>query len=1143
MAYKNPFDIARETLANIGNKAKNIATGFNAAATNANTYLTNTIGPKPIINAAKNFYAGSSTPPTVANLPEVAKRSLQSQAYAIGSGLSFANPVPFAVQAVGNIPKVANFVSSALQAGPQYQARSEAVKGVLNQIPGIKNTPIPGAVSFIEPFLTDNPTGAIKNLKGAGAIVSNLGSKGASIKIHPDDIREINQSVEYLKTALTKDVAGDTEGVVRNLTQTLDHYLMKIGFTKKQLSKLTPELKYKELPPEIQSNLRASGLIGKVKTLTSRLVSETGTKNSAIIQEQKGVSNLSKYLPDTGAMSSKGSSTANYISELTKTRKSISDKNKPGIIGGATNFLDDVKNKFVDSTAPIEDALSSAEKKYKFNVTPKYDVRLQIDRVLRSKTLASQFAEDNGLVDAIKKAPDLNALDQYMIAKQAGRVKELGKITGRDLVKDKQLLSDLAPVYEPIAQQVNQYSRKLLDYSVKTGLIDQKLATSLIQKYPDYVPLQRVFSELEQKQLGNIGTKSVASLSKQSVVQKLVGSEREIKSPIESLLLKTQDAFNQGERNIAAKQLSEFRNLPGLNKVMTKGNTGPNTISFLENGIKKTFTTTPEIAAAAKSLNQEQIGLLGKIFSTSTRLLQLGATGLNLPFVATNVLKDEITGFINSKYAAKTSLLNPVNFVKSLFSAVGHDDLYKEVVRNAAGGTSFDIARTAPELTVAKLRSGKNLASKIKYTVTNPGELLRAVEDVIGRSEESGRIKNYAGAKQALVFQGRTLEDATLLAAKNARESTANFARKGEWGKVLNFVIPFFNAGIQGARQLVRSFQNDPSGTSLKVGVSVFAPIAATTSWNLSDPARREVYQDIPQYEKDNNLIIIPTNPTKDENGKWNVIKVPIPPGLSNLGAIERQALEQAYGLDPVKFKDVITNLIAAGTSIDTGSPNKLFSSVTPQLIKPGIETLTNTNLFTGQKIVPEYMKSKLPEEQVKLTTSGTARKIGSVLNTSPLLVENYIKTSLGGLGSQLMNASDTALSATGVIPSSQVGGESVGANVERRFTKSPGGNLLDKVYTDSDKYTQTLNHLKELAKTGNNAEAEKYANANVKVFQTGKTASIIRSKVDKINAAKNKLNKLTSVSKQERDQANIEFNQMLTDLGAEYNQLLQQHK
>lgn len=715
------------------------------------------------------------------------------------------------------------------------------------------------------------------------------------------------------------------------------------------------------------------------------------------------------------------------------------------------SLLKEIKEKIVDSTSPIEDVLSTAEKKYKFKVLPSQDIRLQIDRVLRSKSIASQFAEDNGFVDVIRQSPDLDALNQYMIAKHAQTVEKKGIKTGRDLVKDQQLIQALSPQYEQQARQVTEYSRKLLSYAVNAGLIDKDLATQLIREYPDYVPLKRVFSVLEEVN-NPLTPKGVASVGRQTIVQKLKGSEREIENPIESLLLKTEETIHQAERNVAARQLASYSKLPGFEGLLRELKPNENavhTISYIDNGVKRTYATTKEIEDAAKSLNVESIGLLGKIVSVPTRILQAGATSLNVPFVVTNMLKDQITSFVNSNRSASTSILNPVNFIHALYESLGHGKVYREMVSNAAGGTSFDIARQAPELTIERLRAGRNLQSKIAYTVKHPTELLKAVEDIIGRSEELGRIQNYRGMKQQLLKEGRTEQDATLLAAQAGRENTANFARKGTWGKVLNVTIPFFNAGIQGARQLVRSFQNNPKGTSVKVATSLFTPIAVATMWNTSDPARKQIYDDIDAFEKENNIILIPDGATKDNQGRWNVIKIPLPPGLSNLTALIRRPLEQSAGLDPVTVQEMLANALTASTSIDVTSPSKLLSSVTPQGLKVPLEAYLNKNLFTGKDIVPRSMQNLPKTEQARPNTSGTMRFLGNATNTSPLILENMVRTGTGGVGTQLMNASDQLLAKTGIIPKEQIGGETIGGNLERRFKKASGGRIEDRQFQE----------------------------------------------------------------------------------------------
>lgn len=776
-----------------------------------------------------------------------------------------------------------------------------------------------------------------------------------------------------------------------------------------------------------------------------------------------------------------------YVSEMAVKEPKV------GFLNKAKTFLADAKKKLVDSNAPIEDILSKNLAKNKISLLPEHDITNYIDRVYRAPTLAGQFARDNGLEDVIKKVDNLDNLDQYMIAKQATDVNTRGITTGRDFDKDQQLIKAFAPKYEEQAKLVNQYSQKLLDYAMDSGLVKKDTAQMLKERYPNYVPLKRVMDDIEK---GGTG-RGVASISKQTAVQSIKGSERQIESPIKSILEKTNDVFAQGEKNKAAKTLASYEKLPdnpfGLKeikamvdeqtgkRIFMEGDNAKDTISFFDNGEKRIFKTTPEIAQAAKALDVQQLNILGKIFALPVRVAKVGITGINLPFVASNVAKDQISAFINSNNALRTSVANPKNFVKALFGAVGHDELYKEMVRAGGGGTSFDIARNQIPQSIDRIRAGKNLASKIKYTVTHPRELLRTVENVIGRSEELTRLQQFRGTRQALTKQGLDAKNATMGAARAARENTVNFARSGEWGKVLNSAFLYLNAGIQGSRTFLRTLKTNPVGATVKLATAVLLPTATITAWNLSDPDRKKAYEDIPEYEKEGNLIIIPNNPTKDKDGKWNVIKVPLSQEINNLANIPRRAVEGAYKLDPLRAGEVAKNLIGSVSPINP-TKGSVVSTLVPQAIKPTLEGVTNKNFFTGYPQVPQSMENLPNKLQVKPNTSGTATKIANALGLSPIKTEAFLKETFGSITPQILHTSDK------ILTPNQVGGQSTGSAIASRFTKAAGGAVENKQYeamqavTDAHsaknkvenlKVQPTYDKVQQLAKEGKQDEAK----------------------------------------------------------------------
>lgn len=760
--------------------------------------------------------------------------------------------------------------------------------------------------------------------------------------------------------------------------------------------------------------------------------------------------------------------TSGYLESVKSAQKQARIGAKPSFAGKVSNFFGKLKADLIDSNAPIEDALHAAEKENGFVILPKHDITNQIDRVLRAPTLANQFMKDNGLIDIIRTVDSTDDLDQVLIAQQgidvynravqAGSDLSYPDLVGksRSLEGDMALLKELGPKYVDQITQVRDYSEKALDMMstpIKDGgygLISEDTAQVLREKYPNYVPLNRIFSDTEEP-TGFFNPKSVANLSDQTVVQKLRGSKREIESPMFNLMSKTYDLFSQGERNKAASMIASYSELPGFSDLvreMQPGEKAPFKITFLDDGTPREFETTKDIAEAAKNLKAQQVGILGKIFiQTPTRIFKAGTTGLNLPFVGANVVRDQVTAFVNSDEALSTSIANPKVFVQSLMEAANHGDLTDQMIRDAATGTSFDAYRNQPEESFKEIRSFRNPVSRAAYVATHPGELLRSVENILSRGEELTRTQQYLGTKEAMMSQGMNEQNASIEAAIAYRQNTADFLRKGNFGGVLNSTIPYFNAGIQGSRTFVRSLARAPAETAAKAAIAVFFPVAVTTAWNMMDPLRKAAYDDIQDWEKKGAMVIVPPNPTQDEQGRWNVIKIPLPPGLGDFASLVRRPLEALQGGDPVSFMDVASSLVGGISPLNIESPGKLMSGLTPQVIRPSIEAITNQNLFTGAPQVSDQMKNLPPALQVRPGTSGTVKLLAGPANASPIKVQSFLKGTFGGISDHLLNLSDNVLAKFGYIKPEDVGGQNVVEAMSARFSKAAGQNNRNDLY------------------------------------------------------------------------------------------------
>lgn len=834
--------------------------------------------------------------------------------------------------------------------------------------------------------------------------------------------------------------------------------------------------------PKIQSSLMGNnvGSVGKDvrpdNVKANEIITKANNENrvitpaeEAIIKNQTKVKSKSPSIPTSaptpkiGVSEAPKLSTKDYVAKQTKLQEEAAgNKSRFSGVGQALN------TKMVDALNPIQKpitkALGGTDKAYK--------LRDSLDRSLKSDTIGGQFTKDNGFHEIVKNLDDTKAFDQYVLAKHSADLESNGIKTGRNAAQDTQLVKDLSPKYEAQAKALTEYNNKLLNKTVDYGLISKETATYLKQKYPNYVPFDRIFSDAEMQNMKGNGA-GPASLSTQTVVQRIKGSERQVQSPLESILAKTHDVIAQGERNQAAKTVIASKDLPGNPLALRELKPGEKlanrpSISYLDNGVKKTFLTTPEVAAAAKSLNKEQMNVVQKILSYPTRTLRLGATGINVGFALANVAKDTASSFINSKHPLESSIANPKVFMKALDSAFRHKGSnYAELVREGAGGTSFDIARGAAKDTIEKIRAEKNTRTKVLYTVKHPGELLRAVEDTIGRSEEFGRAMQYYGNKEAALKAGKSASDAVAYGADAARNNTINFARAGEYGRVLNSVLPYFNAGIQGSRTFLTNLKEHPAQTGAKVAITAFLPVAATTSWNLNDPKRKEAYDDIQEYEKQGNIIIVPPNPHKDASGRWNVIKIPVSQEVANLNNVVRNGVETLHKDASFNFAGMAGDLAGTATSINLQSPRQTIGQVTPQAIKPAVEALTNQNLFTGNKIVPDKLKNLDAKDQVGKNTSGTAKTIGKVAGVSPLHVDNFLKTSLGGAGQNAVNFSDQALAKLGVIKPEDVKGRTLEQSITNRFTSAQGKSeysAIDKTFSDASTKLKSLPGYKSLS-------------------------------------------------------------------------------
>lgn len=743
--------------------------------------------------------------------------------------------------------------------------------------------------------------------------------------------------------------------------------------------------------------------------------------------------------------------TNDYVNDLVKEQKLARKGEQPTLRERWQDFKADMREKFVDRFAPIEDKIK--------NQSEQLEMRNAIDRTLRADGISEAFIRDNNfdkLITGFKNKKELQTFEQALIAKHALELESNGVETGRDLAKDKALIKATDKRFAKEFKQVREYSDKVLQQTVDYGLISQDTANYLRKKYPDYIPFDRIFSdkEINTQMKHGVGV-GEASLSTQSIIQRIEGSSRSIDSPLNALITKTQDMVRQGERNKTAELLASYAKDPKnpfqLRELKPDETAdGRPTISYLDNGKKRTFLAAPEVARAAKNMNREQMGIILRALATPARLLRMGATTVNAGFTMANVVKDFVGATINSKGGINS--MNPKSIVSALGAAFHHNgDLYAEMQREGVLGNIYELTRNASDLNLNEIRSHKNILTRSIHNAKSP---LKTLENTIGRSEDFGRALQYVANKKYAKRKGMSESEATKFAADQARWNSTNFLRSGTYGKAINAIVPYSNANIQGQRITLRRMKENPARYTSKIALGIVAPTVAAMALSYSNDENKKIMENLPDYVKENNVVVIgPGAKYNKEQNKWEgVYLIPVPPQFSPLHRQLHNMVRSAMTGQQFDTGKAVGDAVEQVTTVNPMEIRRTGAQYVPQAVKPFVETWANKNLYTGQEVVPEGMKNLDGKDQWDNSTSLTARKVGELTGLSPKQIDNAFRTSTAGGGQNLLHGMDFAIAKATGASDDEIKGRSMLDSVVGRFYAPKGTSQSSYFYQSLEK-------------------------------------------------------------------------------------------
>lgn len=678
-----------------------------------------------------------------------------------------------------------------------------------------------------------------------------------------------------------------------------------------------------------------------------------------------------------------------------------------------------LRERIADATAELKHYLvddAVAYERYIKDKNERLNLREGVDRVRSSDMIARQYMQDHGLGEIGKMSnAELNEFQQYLIAKRAQEVEAQGKKTGRSKAADQALIDSVGDKYAKQEAIIRQYTRDMLDYSAENGLISEKLKNKLIEENPNYVPMNRVFDVVEKKT--GFKSKQLGNLNDQSVVQKMTGSERVVDNPIESLMSNTMRMINESERNNVAKLISQSEAFH--EKVLKDGEKprpGYDKLSYMIDGKTVSYEVPELVAREMKNLNNvlpKAADNILKVVGAPTRWLRSGATQNNPIFAASNLLRDQMQTLVTGNVTANlrgtkdaiVATFSPGKRGQELRAELNRAGIIGNEYRQTYGYKSGDL--------MAQLQADNNIKKGAVERIKHP---MDALGDLIGRTEYFTRAQQYFG----------TNGDATTK-AQAARNNTLNFGRAGATTRILNRIVPFLNAGVQGGRITVNSFKNRPVHTTLAMASLTAVALAAK---GANEAQNKELWDRIDDSDKGQNIIIF--TPDAHYNSETNrvegIIKIPVAQMLYPL----MDAANNLKG-DASDATVLAGDIFTAVTGLE--APNEeqgllpVVNQLTPTAVRPFLEAAMNKSSYTGNDLVSEYDSNKAPEDKGAKYTTGLARTIASITGIDAPVVDNFIQNWGGGLAKDLSKVMTDN-------PDNKSDGGGIGAMFENGFNR-----------------------------------------------------------------------------------------------------------
>lgn len=589
------------------------------------------------------------------------------------------------------------------------------------------------------------------------------------------------------------------------------------------------------------------------------------------------------------------------------------------------------------------------------------------------EVIANQFNEKIQKIQKIIEADDFSTQDANAVVQ-----------------KYSEKFAEAEKIYDDI-------NKRLIDLAEQNDLIDADTANTY-RTEKGYASFRRFIDD----ELDSLGTIKTSSKSKVSSFKERTGSQLDIVDPVYSQILAINEVMGKAMENRLWNKVDglikrnpeiaqRFEPLEPQTAVAPDGTVSfpqekdPNIIRIFVKGKRQFRKASPEFLAIAKTLRGKEFDAFVQLLRIPSSVFTRLTTSANPLFAVGNMTVDQFSATTQTKSGYKP-IIDPA---KGLYDYVTGDEGLKAYY--AVGGKKqtlsayFDLS---PDEIVHSLTGGETKVEKVSGYIDSA---LGVLEWPSNLSEILTRFGEYKRS----VASGEPMS----VAMYRASEVTTPFQLSGNFGGRLGqeYIksIPYLNAIIQVLYKFGRTVKDDPKRVSgMLAGLLALGLTTAVLTMKKSSEKQKRLLSEQPTRNM-SRYIYFPS-----PNGE-DLIKIRIPEQFGVFTGMAYLYVIQHYGGNKATFDDygdVVASAIPE--QINFFQPKKQVLSFLPQVLKPSVSVSANTKTFPEvAPIVPAFVVDRKPSEQYNAYTSKVAKTVGQLTNSSPMLIDYWVKNQFGVVG------------------------------------------------------------------------------------------------------------------------------------------------